>query len=60
MAKIKVEEQEITVLSVNEQDYISLTDMAGAKTGDSRAADIVKNWIRTRYIKIRTIFPVSI
>lgn len=49
MAKIKVEEQEITVLSVNEQDYISLTDMAGAKTGDSRAADIVKNWIRTRY-----------
>lgn len=42
MAKIKVEEQEITVLSVNEQDYISLTDMAGAKTGDSRAADIVK------------------
>ena len=28
MAKIKVEEQEITVLSVNEQDYISLTDMA--------------------------------
>ena len=28
---------------------ISLTDMANAKEGESRAADIIKNWIRTRY-----------
>jgi hypothetical protein len=34
---------------VNEQDYISLTDMASAKDGDSRAADVIKNWIRNRY-----------
>ena len=49
MAKIKVQNTEITVLNVNEQDYISLTDMAGAKDGDSRAADVIKNWIRNRY-----------
>lgn len=49
MTKIKVQNTEITVLNVNEQDYISLTDMAGAKDGDSRAADVIKNWIRNRY-----------
>ena len=25
------------------------TDMASAKEGDSRAADVIKNWIRSRY-----------
>jgi hypothetical protein len=49
MAKINVQNTEITVLSVQEQDYISLTDMANARDGESRAADIIKNWIRTRY-----------
>jgi hypothetical protein len=46
MAKITVQNTEITVLNVNEQDYISLTDMAGAKDGDSRAADVIINSIR--------------
>jgi hypothetical protein len=49
MAKIKVNEAEITVIEVNEKDYISITDMANAKESKARAADIVKNWIRTRY-----------
>ena len=49
MAKIKVENTEITVLSIDEKDYISLTDMANAKESESRAADIIKNWLRTRY-----------
>jgi hypothetical protein len=49
MTKIKVENNEITILSVNEKDYISLTDMANAKESESRAADIIKNWLRTRY-----------
>ena len=49
MAKITVNDSEITVLKVNEKDYISLTDMANSKEGDSRAADIIKNWIRNRY-----------
>ena len=48
MAKIKVENTEITILSIEERDYISLTDMANAKEGESRAADIIKNWLRTR------------
>lgn len=49
MAKITVQNTQITVLQWEEQDYISLTDMASAKEGDSRSADIIKNWIRGRY-----------
>ena len=49
MAKIAVQNTPITVLSVEEQDYISLTDMATAKEGDNRSADIIKNWLRNRY-----------
>ena len=49
MAKIIVQNTPITVLNLDERDYISLTDMASAKDGDSRAADIIKNWIRNRY-----------
>jgi len=49
MAKITVQNTQITVLRWEEQDYISLTDMASAKEGDSRAADVIKNWIRGRY-----------
>ena len=36
-------------MSHNDKDYISLTDMANGKQSESRAADIIKNWIRTRY-----------
>jgi hypothetical protein len=46
--KITVQGTEITVISERNNDYISLTDMANAKDGQSRAADIIKNWIRTR------------
>ena len=49
MAKITVQNTEITVLSHDDKDYISLTDMANGKQSDSRAADIIKNWIHTRY-----------
>jgi hypothetical protein len=49
MTKIKVENKEITIISNTEGDFISLTDMANAKESESRAADIIKNWIRTRY-----------
>ena len=49
MAKITVQNTEITVLSHDDKDYISLTDMANGKQSESRAADIIKNWIRTRY-----------
>ena len=49
MAKIIVQNTEITVLSHDDKDYISLTDMVNGKQSESRAADIIKNWIRTRY-----------
>ena len=49
METIKVENAYITILKQNDEDYISLTDMANAKNGESRAADIIKNWIRTRF-----------
>ena len=46
--KISVQGTEIAVISEKSGDYISLTDMANAKDGEARAADIIKNWIRTR------------
>ena len=49
MAKIKVQQTEITIVSHHAKDYISLTDMANAKESESRAADIIKNWLRNRY-----------
>jgi hypothetical protein len=49
MAKINVKDTEISIISFEERDYISLTDMANAKESVSRAADIIKNWLRSRY-----------
>src|SRR3989338_1723283 len=49
MAKITVQHTEISLLTFQGSDYISLTDMANAKESESRAADIIKNWIRTRF-----------
>lgn len=49
MAKINVQNTEVTVINFEEKDYISLTDMTGAKENESRAADVIKNWLRNRY-----------
>ena len=49
MSKINVRDTEITITSVDDNDYISLTDMANSKESESRAADIIKNWLRNRY-----------
>jgi hypothetical protein len=38
----------ITISEADIDDYICITDMAAAKGGASRAADVVKNWIRNR------------
>lgn len=46
--KMTVQGAEINITSVNDSDYICLTDMANGKDDDSRAADIIKNWIRNR------------
>ena len=48
MAKITVKDTEVTVIKVQNEDYICITDMAKAKGNEARAADIIKNWIRNR------------
>jgi hypothetical protein len=45
---IEVQSVTVAVASVNGEDYICITDMAQAKSDASRAADVIKNWIRTR------------
>jgi len=45
---IQVQNLPISVISEKGNDFISLTDIAKAKEGEARAADIIKNWIRTR------------
>jgi len=45
---IQVQNIDVSIISENENDFICLTDMAKAKEGDARAADIIKNWIRSR------------
>jgi len=44
MAKIYVQGQLITVLSINDKDYISLTDMVKAKDGEY----FISDWLRNR------------
>ncbi len=45
---IKVQNVNISVVTSQDTDYICITDIAKSKEGDSRAADIIKNWIRSR------------
>lgn len=45
---IIVQQTPVTVISDSGNDYICLTDMAGAKHDDARAADVIKNWLRNR------------
>ncbi|MGP1589681.1 MAG: KilA-N domain-containing protein [Oribacterium sp.] len=47
-ALITVQNVPVTILHIDQKDYISLTDMAKARTDDIRAADVIKNWLRTR------------
>ena len=39
---------DIALTTINDEDYISITDIVKAKAGDNRAADVIKNWIRNR------------
>ena len=45
---INVQDVPVTVISMDQNDYISLTDMAKARTDATRAADVIKNWLRSR------------
>lgn len=44
MAKINVKNTEINVITINNEDYLSLTDMLKAKDGDF----LIKDWLRNR------------
>ncbi len=46
MAKITVSGTEVTIINIDEKDYISLTDMAKYKTDDTSA--VIGNWMRNR------------
>ncbi len=46
MAKITVKDTSVTIISVNENDYINLTDIAKYKSNDPTA--VIGNWLRNR------------
>lgn len=45
---ITVQNLPITISTEDMDDYICITDIAAAKSDGSRAADVVRNWIRNR------------
>lgn len=46
MAKLKVQDTNVTIISYNENDYISITDIAKHKSDDPTA--VIGNWMRNR------------
>jgi hypothetical protein len=46
MAKITVKHTDVTIIKIDDADYISLTDIAKAKNPDANA--VIANWLRTR------------
>lgn len=45
---LTVQDTPVTIITINQNDYICITDMAKARTDNVRAADVVKNWLRSR------------
>lgn len=45
---IEVQNIQINVTNFNEKDYICISDIAKAKSDKSRAADVIRNWLRNR------------
>jgi hypothetical protein len=46
MAKINVKDTNVSILKINDADYISITDIAKYKTDDTSA--VIANWMRNR------------
>lgn len=46
--KIEVQNVQINVMNFNEKDYICISDIAKVKSDKSRAADVIRNWLRNR------------
>ena len=45
---ITVQNLPISISKEDIDDYICITDIAAAKSDESRAADVVRNWLRNR------------
>ncbi len=45
---VTVQDIPIIITEADIDDYICITDMAAAKSDNSRAADVVRNWLRNR------------
>lgn len=46
---ITVQNIPININTTDENDYICISDIAKAKSDNSRAADVIRNWLRNRY-----------
>jgi len=47
MAKITVKDTDLTVLNINDAEYVCITDLARYKSAE-HTDDVIKNWIRNR------------
>lgn len=47
MSKIKVLERDVSIASIKDEDYISLTDIARYKNAE-HTDDLIRNWLRNR------------
>ena len=47
MKIIKIKERELQITGINDDDYISLTDIARLKNR-KEPKDVIKNWLRLR------------
>lgn len=45
---LEIQNVKINVTNLNEKDYICISDIAKAKSDKSRAADVIRNWLRNR------------
>ena len=45
---IEVQNVKVNITNLNEKDYICISDIAKAKSDKSRAADVIRNWLRNR------------
>ena len=47
ISKLSIQGKDVTLVTVNKKDYISITDIAKYRSSET-PADIVKNWLRSR------------
>ena len=45
---LEVKNIKINITNIDDNDYICISDIAKAKSDKSRAADVIRNWLRNR------------